>query len=88
MTSAQKRFKQSEVRRLRNKAVKTKCRTRVKQFLKAIADKDQKGAEEKFIVMQKELDASRSKGVLKRNAVARKKSRMAKLFNKTFAVSK
>ncbi len=34
------------------------------------------------------IDSARSKGVLSRNAVSRKKSRMATLFNKTFKASK
>ena len=84
MTSAEKRFKKSEVRRIRNKAIKTRCKTRVKQFMQAIQNKDQKAAEEQYIVLQKEFDSAHSKGVLKRNTVARKKSRMAKLYNKTF----
>ena len=87
MTSAEKRFKKSEVRRIRNKAVKTRCKTRVKQFLKAVQDKDQKAAEERYIVLQKEFDSAHSKGVLKRNTAARKKSRMAKLYNKTFVAN-
>ncbi|MBQ7970116.1 MAG: 30S ribosomal protein S20, partial [Treponema sp.] len=32
-----------------------------------------------------ELDSARSKGVLTRNAVSRKKSRMMKLYNVSFA---
>ena len=37
--------------------------------------------------LQKELDSARSKGVLSRNAVSRKKSRMMKLFNVSFAAA-
>ena len=55
--------------------------------MKAVQDKDQKGAEEKFTLLQKEYDSARSKGVIKRNAAARKKSRMASLYNKPFKVS-
>lgn len=83
-TSAQKRHEQSEKRRIHNKAIKSKCRTSVKRFLAAIQAKDQKLAEEKFRILTKELDTARGKGVLHRNTVARKKSRMAKLFNATF----
>lgn len=83
-TSAQKRHEQSEKRRIHNKAIKSKCRTSVKRFLAAIQQKDQKTAEEKLRLMTKELDTAHGKGVLHRNAVARKKSRMAKLYNATF----
>lgn len=86
-TSAEKAFKQSEVRRIHNKAIKSKCRTYAKQFVQAVQGKDQKAAEEKYVLLQKELDSARSKGVLKRNAVSRKKSRMMKLYNVTFAAS-
>ena len=84
-TSAEKRYAQSEVRRLHNKAIKSTCKTYAKQFVEAVHAKDQNLAEEKYKKLQKELDSARSKGVLTRNAVSRKKSRMMKLFNVTFA---
>ena len=84
-SSAEKRHAQSEVRRLHNKAIKSTCRTYAKQFVEAVQAKDQKLAEEKYKQLQKELDSARSKGVLTRNAVSRKKSRMMNLFNVTFA---
>ena len=84
-TSAQKRFKQSEARRLHNKAIKSRCKTAVKHFVAAVQRKEQKTAEDLYNLVQKELDSARSKGVLKRNTAARKKSRMKKLFNVTFA---
>ena len=84
-SSAEKRHAQSEVRRLHNKAIKSTCRTYAKQFVEAVQAKDQKLAEEKYKQLQKELDSARSKGVLKRNAVYRKKSRMMNLYNATFA---
>ena len=36
----------------------------------------------------KELDTAGSKGILSKNAVSRKKSRMMKLYNVTFAAEK
>lgn len=87
-TSAEKRHEQSEKRRIHNKAIKSKCRTSVKRFLTAIQQKDKEIAGEKLKLLTKELDTAQGKGVLHRNAVARKKSRMAKLYNKTFAEAK
>ena len=87
-TSAQKRFRQSEERRLHNKAIKSECRTYVRQFVEAVQAKDSALAQEKFKIMTSRLDSARSKGVLTRNAVARKKSRIAKLYNVTFAEAK
>ena len=86
-TSAQKRFRQSEARRLHNKAIKSECRTYVKQFIQAVQSKDENLAKEKLQIMTSRLDSARSKGVLKRNTVSRKKSRMQKLFNVTFAAA-
>ncbi|MDY6398422.1 MAG: 30S ribosomal protein S20 [Treponema sp.] len=86
-TSAQKRFRQSEVRRMHNKAIKSECHTYVRQFVEAVQAKDSKLAQEKLVLLTSKLDSARSKGVLKRNAVSRKKSRMQKLFNVTFAAA-
>ncbi len=86
-SSAEKRHAQSETRRLHNKAIKSTCRTYAKQFIEAVQAKDKALAETKFRTLVSELDSARSKGVLTRNAVSRKKSRMAKLFNVSFAAS-
>ncbi|MCR4821564.1 MAG: 30S ribosomal protein S20 [Treponema sp.] len=87
-TSAEKRFRQSEVRRMHNKAIKSECRTYVRQFVEAVHAKDSKLAQEKLVLLTSKLDSARSKGVMNRNAVSRKKSRMQKLFNVTFAAAK
>ena len=83
-TSAEKRYAQSEVRRLHNKAIKSTCKTYAKQFVEAVHAKDQALAQAKLKSLVSELDSARSKGVLTRNAVSRKKSRMTKLYNVTF----
>ncbi|WP_191016940.1 30S ribosomal protein S20 [Treponema zioleckii] len=83
-TSAEKAFAQSEARRLHNKAIKSECRTYAKQFVEAVQKKDEKLAQEKLKTLVSRLDSARSKGVLKRNAVSRKKSRMMKLYNASF----
>ncbi len=84
-SSAEKKHAQSEVRRLRNKAVKSECHTSAKKFVDAVQKKDQTLALEKLRELQSVLDNAKRKGVLKANTAARKKSRMAKLYNKTFA---
>ncbi|MBR7064181.1 MAG: 30S ribosomal protein S20 [Treponema sp.] len=86
-TSAEKRFRQSEVRRIHNKAIKSKCRTYAKKFVQAVHSKDAALAMDSYKTLQKELDSAKSKGVLKANTVARKKSRMMKLYNTTFPSS-
>lgn len=86
-SSAEKRYAQSEVRRLHNKAIKSECRTYAKQFVEAVMKKDEKLAQEKLRVLVSKLDSGRSKGVLTRNAVSRKKSRMMKLYNVSFGAA-
>ena len=84
-TSAEKRYAQSEVRRLHNKAIKSTCKTYARQFVEAVHAKDKALAEKTLNTLVSQLDSARSKGVLTRNAVSRKKSRMMKLYNVSFA---
>ncbi len=84
-SSAEKRHAQSEVRRLHNKAIKSSCKTYAKKYLEAVQAKDKALAETRLRTLVSELDSARGKGVLTRNAVSRKKSRMMKLFNVSFA---
>ena len=86
--SVEKRHKQSEVRRLRNKAAKSSARTCAKKFVAAVHAKDEALAKAKLQELCKELDTARGKGILTRNAVSRKKSRMMKLYNVSFAAAK
>jgi small subunit ribosomal protein S20 len=80
-SSAEKRHRQSEERRLRNKAVKSSVRTSAKKFT-ALAQKKNVGeAEAALKDMIKKLDTASRKGIIKKNAASRKKSRMQRLFN-------
>lgn len=83
-SSAEKRHKQSEVRRLRNKSAKSAVRTYAKKFVEAVHAKDQDAASAQLKVLVKELDSKAGKGILTKNAASRKKSRMMKLYNATF----
>ncbi len=87
-TSAEKRHAQSEVRRMRNRAVKSRVHTSVRKFMDAVLKKDQTLALEKLKVVQSELDNAYRKGVIKQNPCSRKKSRMFRLYNSTFAQAK
>jgi small subunit ribosomal protein S20 len=80
-TSAEKRHRQSEERRLRNKAAKSAVKTSVKKFVTLARKKDEEGAEAALRNMTKLIDTAARKGIIKRNAAARKKSRMRKLLN-------
>ena len=85
--SAVKRHKQSEVRRLRNKSVKSSVRTCAKKYVAAVQAKDEATASAKLKELVKELDKAGSKGIITKNAVSRKKSRMMKLYNASFATA-
>ncbi|MFO8088416.1 MAG: 30S ribosomal protein S20 [Desulfatiglandaceae bacterium] len=75
--SALKRARQSEVRRLRNKAYKTKVRTAVKMVRGATPEKAAEQLSATISVIQK----TASRGVIHRNQAARKISRLTRLVN-------
>ena len=85
-SSAQKRHRQSEERRLRNKSVKSSVRTSAKKFV-ILAHRSERGsaqvgeAETALKDMIKKIDTAAQKGIIKKNTAARKKSRMQRLFN-------
>ena len=79
--TAAKRHRQSEKRRLRNRASKSRVRTVTKSFMLAVKNNDKVAAEAKFNEMSKLMDSASGKGVFHKNTVARKKSRMNKLLN-------
>ena len=84
--SAEKRHRQSEERRLRNKSVKSSVRTSAKKFVVLAQKSGQSSggtgeAEAALKDMIKKIDTAAQKGVIKKNAAARKKSRMQRLFN-------
>jgi small subunit ribosomal protein S20 len=85
-SSAQKRHRQSEERRLRNKSVKSSVRTSVKKFVALAQKKEVNEASVALKLMIKKIDTAAQKGIIKKNTAARKKSRMQRLFN-TIAVS-
>jgi small subunit ribosomal protein S20 len=80
-SSAEKRHRQSEERRLRNKAVKSAVRTSAKKFVTLARQKDAAASETALKDMIKKIDAAAGKGIIKKNTASRKKSRMQRLFN-------
>jgi len=75
--SAAKRVRSSQRRRLYNRSVKSTVRTLVKRFEEAVAAGDAQLAQERYTKAASALDKAVNKGVLHKNAAARKKSRMA-----------
>lgn len=79
--SAIKRTKTNEARRLRNASQKSALRTAVKQADQAVVGTDVNAAKEALVMAQKKLDKAATKGLIHKNAAARKKSRLAKKVN-------
>jgi small subunit ribosomal protein S20 len=80
-SSAEKRYRQSEERRLRNKSVRSAVRTSAKKVSVCGQKKDAAGAEAALKDMIKKIDTAARKGIIKKNAAARKKSRMQRFVN-------
>lgn len=76
--SALKRAKQSENRRLRNKAYRTKVRSMVKLVRQAVEAKDQEQAKEALQQAIPMIDKAAGKGVYHKNNAARKVARLSK----------
>ena len=66
---------------MRNKAAKSAVRTSVKKFVALAQKKDMPASEVALKEMIKKLDTASRKGIIKRNAAARKKSRMQRYYN-------
>jgi small subunit ribosomal protein S20 len=78
--SQMKRNRQNDKLRMRNKAVRSEMKTRVKQTLQAIEDPSA-DATEAFQLAQKRIDEAVSKGVMHKNTASRKKARLARRVN-------
>ena len=72
-----KRNKQNEVRRLRNKAVRSELKTRVKRAV-TLAEEGAETSTDAARLAVKRLDKAAAKGVIHKNAAARRKSRLMK----------
>jgi len=78
--NAKKAFRQSIKRTVRNRGVKDEIKSLRVKFRKLVTSKEVAKAEELVRQLGKKLDKSVTKGVMKKNTVARLKSRaMAKL---------
>lgn len=76
--SALKRAGQNQIRRLRNRAVKTRVKNVIKETRQAASQKSaETGAA--FTAAQSALDKAAKKGVLHKRTAARKIARLAKL---------
>jgi small subunit ribosomal protein S20 len=85
--SAKKRIRQSEKRRLRNRAVRTRVRTETKKVLRAVAAGDRETAAQAYVQAQSVIDRAVKRGVLHWRTAARRKSRLARRVNQLAAGS-
>ena len=72
-----KRNLQNEKARLRNKAVRSELKTRVKSAVSS-AEAGGENTVEALRLAQKRIDKAATKGVIHKNAASRQKSRLAK----------
>ncbi len=85
--SAKQQMKKSLVRRQRNQSAKSALKTWVKKTRTAIDGNQVEKAQELLRLTTKYLDTTARKGIIHKNAAARRKSRLAKRLNKAAAAS-
>lgn len=76
-----KRVKTNEKRRMLNASHKSALRTTVKSADTALVNTDVEAAKAAVMAASKKLDKAATKGLVHKNAAARKKSRLAKKLN-------
>lgn len=79
--SAEKRIRQTAKRTAINRARRSRVRTFVKKVEVAIATGDKEAAQSAFRLAQPEMQRAITKGVLHRNTISRKLSRLATRIN-------
>jgi len=86
--SALKRIRTSERRRVRNRLVITSTRTAIKKARTAAVGTHANAAKEAVVAAIRALDKAGSKGILHKNNIARRKSRLMKRLNAMNSASK
>jgi small subunit ribosomal protein S20 len=79
--SAIKRARQNEIRRIRNKAVKTRIKSIVKDVRSSAGEASGEETKVKLNAAQSVIDKASKKGVIHKRTAARKISRLTKLAN-------
>ena len=79
--SAKKRIKVIEAKTLQNKMFKTQLKTDIKKYQAAIAAGDMALAQETYKIAVKKIDQAAARGIIHKNAAARKKSQFTKALN-------
>ncbi|MDJ0912651.1 MAG: 30S ribosomal protein S20 [Desulfobacterales bacterium] len=79
--SALKRARQNEMRRIRNRATKTRVKNAVKQVQAAIEPNSDQNAQDLLKEAKSIIDKAAKKGVIHKNTAARKISRLSRMVN-------
>ena len=79
--SAKKRVLVTEKKTQRNKAVKSEVKTEIKKFLAIVASGDKTAATAAYPATCSIIDVAVSKGVMKKNTAANKKSKLNRKLN-------
>jgi small subunit ribosomal protein S20 len=83
--SAKKQVRKDEKRRLRNRSIRSLCRTNVVKAGRLIASGELEAAREAVTVAISSLDKAAEKGVIHPNNAARRKARLTKKLNQALA---
>ncbi|MFC1928060.1 30S ribosomal protein S20 [Chloroflexota bacterium] len=85
--SAEKRMRADEKRRLRNKSIRSLCKTNITKAEKLIFSSELEAAQKAVVAAISSLDKASEKGVIHPNNAARRKSRLMKKLNEAQAPS-
>ncbi len=85
--SAQKQVRVTERRRLRNKSVRSLCKTNVTKAERLIFSGEIESAQQAVVSAISALDRAAEKGMLHPNNTARRKARLMKKLNEAVAAS-
>ncbi len=85
--SAQKQARVGEKRRLRNKSIRSLCKTNINKAERFIFSGELEQAKPAVVMAISSLDKAAEKGVIHPNNAARRKSRLLKKLNEALAIS-
>ena len=79
--SAKKRVLVIKTKTMQNKIFKTQLKTDIKKYQAALATGDQAAAQAAYRAAVKKIDQAAARGIIHKNAAARKKSQFTKAIN-------
>ena len=79
--SAKKRVLVTKTKTLQNKMFKTELKTDIKKYQAAVAEGNAEAAQATYKAAVKKIDQAAARGIIHKNAAARKKSQFTKALN-------